>query len=190
MVKRKSDLRYRRTEAAIMQAFDELLKGSDSKKITVSALAREADIDRKTFYLHYNSIEDLAIYRAKVFADAIIEEFKKSWDGNVETIATAGLEAICANVEGNLALLNKLSSSSRPSGSMEYFVTPIVEGIRESDKLYFDGTDEELATVIRFYIYGVFGVALAQLKSKGEIALTVADLHNIVSPAGFRSTAQ
>ena len=59
MVKRKSDLRYRRTEAAILQAFDELLKGLDSKKITVSALAREADIDRKTFYLHYNSTEDI-----------------------------------------------------------------------------------------------------------------------------------
>ena len=78
MVKRKSDLRYRRTEAAIMQAFDELLKGPDSKKITVSALAREADIDRKTFYLHYNSIEDLVVYRAKIFADTVIEEFRKA----------------------------------------------------------------------------------------------------------------
>ncbi|MBR2521990.1 MAG: TetR/AcrR family transcriptional regulator [Coriobacteriales bacterium] len=188
MVKRKSDLRYRRTEAAILQAFDELLKGLDSKKITVSALAREADIDRKTFYLHYNSIEDLVVYRAKIFADKIIDEFKKAWDGKAETIAIAGLEVTCANIKENFALLSKLSSSPRPVGSMEYFVMSIVEGIRESDKLHFDGSDEELANVIRFYIYGVVGVAFAQLKNKGKIALSVADLRSIASPVGFRST--
>ena len=187
MVKRKSDLRYRRTEAAIMKAFDELLNDADDKKITVSALAREADIDRKTFYLHYNSIEELVVYRAKVFADTVLDEFRKAWDGKVETIATSALGAICANIESNFALLSRLAGSSRPIGSIEYFVAPIVKGIRESDKLAFEGTDEELSTVIRFYIFGVFGVALQQLRSEGRVALSADDLRNIVNPAGFNT---
>ena len=43
----------------IREALAELLEESAFEKITVTALAERADIDRKTFYLHYGSISDL-----------------------------------------------------------------------------------------------------------------------------------
>ena len=49
---------YRKTTAAIRQAYFEMLR-EQGKKITVAALCRHADIDRKTFYLHFASIDDI-----------------------------------------------------------------------------------------------------------------------------------
>ena len=53
------DRRVVRTRKAIKAAFEKLLGKQRIDKITVSAIAREADIDRKTFYLHYATIDDL-----------------------------------------------------------------------------------------------------------------------------------
>ena len=55
----KIDRRVLKTRAAIKVALDKLVKEQGMDKLTVSALAREANIDRKTFYLHYDSIDDL-----------------------------------------------------------------------------------------------------------------------------------
>lgn len=53
------DKRVERTEQAVEKAYFRLLESTDYEKITISALAREAGIDRKTFYLHYGSIAEL-----------------------------------------------------------------------------------------------------------------------------------
>ena len=50
------DRRVRKTRKAIKQAFLKLAKDSDVNKIKVSELAELADINRKTFYLHYVDI--------------------------------------------------------------------------------------------------------------------------------------
>ena len=54
---RKSDRRVARTKKAIREAFSRLASNGDYGKVTITAIAREADIDRKTFYLHYDSVE-------------------------------------------------------------------------------------------------------------------------------------
>ena len=61
-----NDRRYQKSEEAIMQAFYNLIMRD--KDLTVSNIAREANIDRKTFYLHYNNIEELGhSFRANMF---------------------------------------------------------------------------------------------------------------------------
>lgn len=55
----KVDHRVRRTRRAIMKAFRTLALQKDLASITIREIAEEADISRKTFYLHYHSIEDL-----------------------------------------------------------------------------------------------------------------------------------
>ena len=47
------------TRKAIMDAFSDLIAEQSIEKVSISALARKANIDRKTFYLHYSSINDL-----------------------------------------------------------------------------------------------------------------------------------
>jgi len=53
------DRRVRKTKQQIRRAFVELVEEIGLNSITVSNLAEQADINRGTFYLHYENIEDL-----------------------------------------------------------------------------------------------------------------------------------
>ena len=73
---KRIDRRVLRTRKAIERAFDKLLSNSSVDKITVSAIAREADIDRKTFYLHYKSVEELANRKTEELLERILDKLK------------------------------------------------------------------------------------------------------------------
>ena len=82
----KRDKRVQRTEKAIRTAFFRLLERMDYEKITVSALAREAGIDRKTFYLHYGSIDaltdEMLRESSKVLVDSLISGLQARMSGS------------------------------------------------------------------------------------------------------------
>ena len=67
---KKADRRVIRTRSAIRKAFTDLLAETAYNKITITALAKRADVDRKTFYTHYSSVE---------FASRP----KKAWRGSI-----------------------------------------------------------------------------------------------------------
>ena len=48
-LRRSTDRRVVRTRKAIREAFFKLMENQDYHKITIASVAREADIDRKTF---------------------------------------------------------------------------------------------------------------------------------------------
>lgn len=53
------DKRISKTRDAIIDAYLELIFEKKDQKITISELAQRANIARKTFYLHYESLEDI-----------------------------------------------------------------------------------------------------------------------------------
>jgi len=53
------DRRVRRTKLLIRNAFLELLNEKSLSSITITELTTRADIDRRTFYLHYSCIDDI-----------------------------------------------------------------------------------------------------------------------------------
>ncbi len=53
------DKRVVKTKRRIREVFHELMLENDLSSITISAIARRAEIDRKTFYAHYSSVGDL-----------------------------------------------------------------------------------------------------------------------------------
>ena len=55
------DRRIVKTREAIQKAYMELVIEKGSSRINISELARRANIDRKTFYLHYASPDDVLI---------------------------------------------------------------------------------------------------------------------------------
>ncbi len=59
MQERQMDLRVQKTREAIKNTFKEMVCEMDAPKITVKELTERARIHRKTFYLHYTSIEAL-----------------------------------------------------------------------------------------------------------------------------------
>lgn len=54
-----NDLRVKKTKKAIKTTFLELLESKPVSKITVTELAKKAEINKATFYLHYKDIFDL-----------------------------------------------------------------------------------------------------------------------------------
>ena len=54
-----ADRRVTRTKAALTAALFELLGEKDFSKISVTELTRRADVDRKTFYLHYQTVDEI-----------------------------------------------------------------------------------------------------------------------------------
>lgn len=53
------DKRMVKTKKAIRSAFAELSTEKEIEQITVTDIAKRADINRKTFYAHYGSIDDI-----------------------------------------------------------------------------------------------------------------------------------
>ena len=58
-MKNKIDLRVLKTEESIKSTFKTMLLEMPYEKITIKELCERAVINRKTFYLHYNSIDDV-----------------------------------------------------------------------------------------------------------------------------------
>ena len=53
------DKRIIKTKKAIYQALKELYLENDFEDISITQLTEKANIGRKTFYLHYSSIDDI-----------------------------------------------------------------------------------------------------------------------------------
>lgn len=58
-MKNKIDLRVLKTEETIKSAFKDMILEMPYEKITIKDLCDRALINRKTFYLHYSSIDDV-----------------------------------------------------------------------------------------------------------------------------------
>lgn len=67
-------------------AFVELLKKKPYNAITISELTREADIDRRTFYLHYECIEDLVAEMQQLARNMIAEQLKNCENVQLDTL--------------------------------------------------------------------------------------------------------
>ena len=56
---KKVDKRVAKTQKAVKDALLKLLAQKDFKQISITDLAREAGINRATFYMHFNSTHEV-----------------------------------------------------------------------------------------------------------------------------------
>lgn len=72
------DRRVVRTKKNIYMAFFRLVQTKAIDEITVSELARAADIDRKTFYLHYQTVQDVFVEFKEMIHNNLMEILAES----------------------------------------------------------------------------------------------------------------
>jgi len=77
--KAKDDLRWQKTEEALMEAFAREVESKAVGQISVTALAKRARINKSTFYLHYSDIYALAHAYARNLADELLEDVGYSY---------------------------------------------------------------------------------------------------------------
>ena len=107
------DLRVVKTRRALHGALARLMAEHEYSKITITMLAREACVNRKTFYMHYQNVDDLV---AEVLADDIrgicrraVEEAEAS-DGScgLKGLTRLLLASIHENVDEELNLVRNV----------------------------------------------------------------------------------
>lgn len=74
----RTDRRVLRSRRLIVAAFERLLETRPYERIGVSAIAQEADIDRKTFYQHYRSVDGPLGAIADDFAAGVLDEVEQA----------------------------------------------------------------------------------------------------------------
>lgn len=72
----KNDLRYRFTEDLIKHAIADIISEKKTIKISVAELIQRCNINRGTFYNHYNSIEDLIKVMCSDFVSECFSKIK------------------------------------------------------------------------------------------------------------------
>ena len=121
----KTDRRIIKTKASIERAFITLLKEKDLSKITISAIAMEADINRKTFYLHYSSVDELFDAMVSDRVTSVIQDLLNHHRSNPEASPLADIAAdlcltlhhdaqTCPEVYGHVPLIHVFNLALEP----------------------------------------------------------------------------
>ncbi len=76
-MEKKRELRFQKTHKSIREVFKFLMLQKDFKSIKVKELSELANINRKTFYLHYNSIENLLMELETEIAEQLLEILRR-----------------------------------------------------------------------------------------------------------------
>ena len=79
-MKTNRDIRVIRTQTALLEALEELIKTKKLSNITITELCTEAKINRNTFYYHYNNIFEFLDEHKKLIIDDLndITDLSKS----------------------------------------------------------------------------------------------------------------
>jgi AcrR family transcriptional regulator len=98
MTEEKVDRRVKYTKRVLRESLLELMQEHPINKITVTEICRRADINRNTFYMHYNSQFDLL----SSIEDSFLEEIKNAVERSLNTGVFDGLVSeICQYIEEN-----------------------------------------------------------------------------------------
>ncbi len=177
---KKTDRRVVRTRNAIREAFTELLMETDYTKITITALAKRADVDRKTFYTHYSSIEALLedVVRTQMeegMHDLGFPEFAA--DHNMYTRRL--LTAIESSLPFTREQLRTVSKNIPTNEFLRIWTTIMKERIESHHTTLSKDDDKRLELLIEFYLGGVLNAYLCWLHSGSNIPFE--DMLNLIS---------
>lgn len=107
-MKNKVDKRIIKTKQRLIYGFSELLKSKNFNLIKVSELTRVSSVNRATFYLHYDDINDFL----HQIEDELISQLTNVFEENlINTDANGAIPVICAVFEfisSNKSLLSAI----------------------------------------------------------------------------------
>lgn len=144
MRERSKDLRVRRTLASIRKSFYELVLAKNYTEISITELTEQAGINRKTFYLHYSSLDDLV----SEIEEEIVEEILEKVGKNAETLDLSGC---IGNFYRYLEGCNEVQQKLLCDNHYSFFYEAVTDAVLQSNafKKFFDMTD--YPSVVRSY---------------------------------------
>ncbi len=163
MKKVKEDRRTKYTRMVLRQSLLELLEHEPVEKITVTQLCEKADINRGTFYIHYDSPHDLLCQLQDELYESIIGYVENIMD---QDKMSSYMLSIIQEVYSQLDLCRILFG---PHGDTNYIKKVIAiardEFLAEWKPLYRHRSERELEMIYSFFINGAMGIIQEWLNS-------------------------
>ena len=148
MRERSKDLRVRRTVASIRKAFFELVVEKNYNDISITELTDRAGINRKTFYLHYTSLDDLV----SEIEDEIVAEILEKVGNSAESLDVAGC---IGNFYRYLENCNPVQQKLLCDSHYSFFYESVTDAVLHSNafKKFFDMTN--YPDIVRSYTISI-----------------------------------
>ena len=185
----KLDKRVVKTRAAIHDAFRQLIATCGLDKVTVSALARQAKIDRKTFYLHYSSVQALFDEEVETLVERILSCIDIS---RVDADRAGQLRGVLDEVEAIISSDVDFFAYVARSLSLEFTLNHIRAAVatymERQYGLEAEQVPEPQLIRLRFMLAGAVAVYGEWLRGDhsqliGEVSQVVFDIFEASSPA-------
>lgn len=185
----KLDKRVVKTRAAIHDAFRQLIATCGLDKVTVSALARQAKIDRKTFYLHYSSVQALFDEEVETLVERILSCIDIS---RVDADRSGQLRGVLDEVEAIISSDVDFFAYVARSLSLEFTLNHIRAAVatymERQYGLEAEQVPEPQLIRLRFMLAGAVAVYGEWLRGDhsqpiGEVSQVVFDIFEASSPA-------
>ena len=151
---KKTDRRVLRTKRNIRNAFLRLLAQKEMDKITIKEIAAEADVDRKTVYNYYTSVQGIL----EELENELVQNFEKALSkmnfGSMEKGMMA-FHTLTELIEENLevyGLLMKLDGHSRLMSKIKMYLKEKAREVIQDMNL----NPEKVEIVVEFVTSGMF----------------------------------
>lgn len=170
---RSTDRRVVRTRKAIREAFFKLMEEQDYHKITIASIAREADIDRKTFYLHYDSVSDLVDEVIRDEAQHIVDSCRDalhSGDGKRLDVSRL-FESISLAMAPDVSRSKRVLQHVSLQDVLDRLEASLVTVLMEDNLLGLRRDDPYVSYIVSFFCAGLVAVYRRWLISDSEIPL-------------------
>ena len=157
------DRRVRRSRRAIMEAFDRLIMTRPLEEITVSAVAREADVDRKTFYQHFGTIDGLLDAIAEGVVTELLDEVELAMatdgaSGEAFRPLRAFFVILTEHLNRDLLLRQRYCEHVPPELLFDRLSRPLVRQVVDRGFVRGDLPDEDLEMLLAFGLGGLFSL--------------------------------
>lgn len=193
--KPRLDRRIVRSRNAILSAFERLLMEKPLADITVSAIAREANVDRKTFYVHFGTVDGLLDAIAEDVVEMIVDSVELTLAslgsdpneralGAAETFFRTINEALCDNLMLNRQLIENIPLDDFMARLRE----PLERKIAERDLLPHGLKDEMFDYYLAFLLSGIIGIYRTWALSDGSVPIErISEVANNLTLNGLSS---
>lgn len=153
------------TKAAIRRTFFELLEEKNFDRISVREICQRADINRSTFYRHYDDINALM--------SSIEAEFAADIDRQIESINPETYDAVIVGmfdiVKTNSDLCRYMIKCGLSKEFLDSMFTKLYDSTYIKWKRYFPGiTDKQFRWMYIMFFNGMFGVIAEWIRSGFE----------------------
>ena len=171
----RTDRRIEKTIKATETAYFELLSEKKNDRITITELADRANIDRKTFYLHYNSVDDVIDRHSRATVARIMAELENKGFFNDVLDVSVFFETVLAVREEKLQELEVLQDPEITALAWRHAENNLKDMLSDIAYRFFDEPDPEMELSIKFYTAGIMSIFVSYIRQEIDI-----DPHELV----------